>query len=82
MYKYIPASDYTVYCFDRYGEKPYRAILETVARDSNGCPFDLTILKQDSFYLAAHGSIIHTEKFKTIQKAKDWLNDWFISFTK
>lgn len=72
-----PASDYTIECFDPWGIKPYRAVLECT-KGGRGKPiYDLTILVEGTNYRAAHGSVIVDKVFNHPADAAQWLLSWY-----
>ena len=72
-----PASSYTIGCFDRWGTKPYLAVLECTKGGRGKPTYDLTILAEGNHYRAAHGSMIVPEVFQTTADAANFLLTWY-----
>lgn len=72
-----PASEYTIGCFDRWGTKPYLAVLECTKGGRGKPTYDLTILAEGNHYRAAHGSVIVPEVFQTPADAANFLLTWY-----
>ena len=73
-----PASDYTRYCFDKHGIKPFKAAYECQARCNGFAPVDLTIIAHDAGgYSFAHGAVITSETFKRREDAARAAFVWY-----
>lgn len=73
-----PATDYTREVFNKYGLKPYDAVLETQVRIEGYAPVDLTILKTtDGSFRFAHGSVVTGDVFKTATTATIAAFKWY-----
>jgi hypothetical protein len=72
-----PASEYTIGCFDRWGTKPYLAVLECTKGGRGKPTYDLTILAEGNHYRAAHGSVIVDKAFNHPADAAQWLLTWY-----
>jgi len=84
--KFIKADDFTALIFNPRGVRPYDAILTTRTDTSEGyAPYDLTILDGEPssvhgmHYRAASGSWVHPLVFKSIDDAKAYIVDWYMT---
>lgn len=73
-----PASDYTRYCFDKHGIKPFKAVYECQARNDGFAPVDLTLIKHDAGeYSFAYGGVIDGARFKRREDAARAAFVWY-----
>lgn len=73
-----PASEHTEHVFDKWGNKPYKAVFEKLMGGDGLPTYDLTILHEGDCYRAAHGSIVMPERLKSANEAADTAITWYV----
>ena len=78
LIRFKPATDYTKYIFNPWGDNPYQAVSETQVKPEGYAPVDLTILESSTgYYFFAHGAVCTHERYDSHRQATRAARNWY-----